>query len=94
MRPRIRTILHVEMYFDFMASSYARNGSSANVVLIGVWCDSPAERRGNDNRHNTFRPNEKQRANQSKSKLKHPNVVANKRTKIVPGNGVDGNRAT
>ena len=25
-RPRIRTILHVEMYFDFMASNYAWNG--------------------------------------------------------------------
>jgi len=52
MRARIRMILHVEMYFDFMASSYARNGFLANVVLIDVWCDSQAEQRGNDNRHN------------------------------------------
>ena len=32
--------MQVEMYFDFMASSYARNGFLVNVVLIGVWCDT------------------------------------------------------
>ena len=35
--------MQVEMYFDFMASSYARNGFLVNVVL-----------RGNDDRHNTL----------------------------------------
>ena len=34
MRPRISTNLHVEMYFDFIASSYARNGFLANVMLL------------------------------------------------------------
>ena len=34
MRARIRTILHVEMYFDFMASGYARSGLLANAVLM------------------------------------------------------------
>jgi hypothetical protein len=29
--------MQVERYFDFMASSYARNGFLVNVVLIGVW---------------------------------------------------------
>ena len=53
-RARIRRILHVEMYFDFMASSYGRNGFLANVVLIDVQCDSRAERRGNNNKHNTL----------------------------------------
>ena len=39
MTASIMTIIHVEMYFDFMASSYARNGFSANVVLIDAQCD-------------------------------------------------------
>ena len=39
MTASIMTIKHVEMYFDFMASSYARNGCSANVVLIDAWRD-------------------------------------------------------
>jgi hypothetical protein len=42
------------MYFDFIISSYARNGFLANVVLIDVWRDSRAERRGNNNKHNTL----------------------------------------
>jgi len=54
MRVRIRRILHAEMYFDFIISSYARNGFLANVVLIDVWRDSRAERRGNNNKHNTL----------------------------------------
>src|SRR5215813_15272920 len=32
MKARTRTILHVEMYFDFISSSYARNGFLANGV--------------------------------------------------------------
>ena len=36
MTARIRTIMQVEMYFDFMASRYARNGFLVNVVLIDV----------------------------------------------------------
>jgi hypothetical protein len=32
--------MQVEMYFDFMASRYPRNGFLANVVLIDVWHDS------------------------------------------------------
>ena len=46
--------MQVEMYFDFMASSYARNGFLANVMLIDVWRDSQVEQRGNDNKHNTL----------------------------------------
>ena len=71
MRARIRTIIHVEKYFDFMASRYARGASFANAVLIDVWYDSPAEPRGNDNRITGFRPNENKRAIQSKPRLKH-----------------------
>jgi hypothetical protein len=34
MRARTRTIIHMETYFDFMVSSYARYGLLASVVLI------------------------------------------------------------
>ena len=46
--------MQVEMYFDFMASRYARNGFLVNVVLIDVWRDSQVERRGNKYKHNTL----------------------------------------
>ena len=46
--------MQVEMYFDFMASRYARNGFLVNVVLIDVWRDSQVERRGNEYKHNTI----------------------------------------
>ena len=68
MRPRIRTILHMEMYFDFMASRYAWDAFLANAVLIDVRYDSPAEQRGNDSSITRFRPNERERAIQSKPK--------------------------
>jgi len=37
MRARIRTSLHVEMYFDFMALYYARDSFLTNVVFIDFW---------------------------------------------------------
>jgi hypothetical protein len=46
--------MQVEMYFDFMASRYARNGFLVNVVLIDVWRDSQVERRRNEYKHNTL----------------------------------------
>lgn len=71
MRARIGTTLHVEMYFEFIISSYARNGFLANVVLIDVWCDTKRNGAKIITGITRFRPNEKQRANQSSPKLKH-----------------------
>jgi hypothetical protein len=71
MRARIGTTLHVEMYFEFMISSYARNGFLANVVLIDVWCDTKRNGAKIITGITRFRSNEKQRANQSSPKLKH-----------------------
>ena len=61
--------MQVEMYFDFMASSYARNGFLVNVVLISVWCDTKRNNAEMITSITHSRPNEKERANQSK--LKH-----------------------
>jgi hypothetical protein len=71
MRARIGTILHVQMYFEFMISSYARKGFLANVVLIDVWCDTKRNGAKIITGITRFRPNEKERANQSSPRLKH-----------------------
>src|SRR5262245_2195792 len=55
MKARTRTILHVEMYFDFMASSYARNNFLANVVL-SVSDGRQANQRQHAKRYNTRQP--------------------------------------
>jgi hypothetical protein len=57
---RIRTIMPVEMYFDFMVSSYARNGFLVNVVLIGVWCDTKRNSADTMTGITRFRHNEKE----------------------------------
>jgi len=47
MKTRITKTLQGEVYFDFMASNYARDPFLANVVLIDVWIllvDCPAAR--------------------------------------------------
>jgi len=94
MRPSIRKILHMEMYFDVMASTYARNGFLANVVL-SVWDNRQAERRGTKTGITRFRPNEKERTDQSKLEVNH--VPECYRLTRVPKsfmgwNGIDGNR--
>ena len=52
--------MQVEMYFDFMVSSYARNGFLVNVVLIGVWCDTKRNSAETMTGITRFRHNEKE----------------------------------
>ena len=75
MRARIRAILHVEMYFDFMASSYARNGFLANVALIDIWCDTKRNGAKIITGITRFRPNEKKRINRATSSSTYPSVI-------------------